>query len=231
MAGLALALFALLLVGGCMVVLVGVPLAVRSQESFPEEAEVEIAIPQPTPVPLTTMAAPLDFEATTTAGPGMPGFESEFQAPFGATQMVSTVLDTGNRLVFEVTVEQPADVTEEVLAANPLDAGPVDGVVHAAIPATVVLVESPVDPLPASDVLDWTIVGGASVAMYRPVDSVDDQFGCGALDDDLTAAEELSLGVESAGRVCITIPAADLDHPDTAVWLTVGLGEPFVWTR
>ncbi len=224
-------IFGLLLVGGCAVVLGVAPLlAVGSGEVvIEEERAIEVPAPQPTVGAVTTMPDP-EFAPATTAAPDAPDFVQGRQALFGAVTEVVGILDEGQPSTFDITVGEPIDVTEGVIAESPLNAEALEGVVHVAIPVTITLQESPVDPLPAAGIFDWTIVGGATATVYRPARSGSDDIGCGSLDE-VTATEELSVAEVRTTTVCIPIPGVDFGHPDTRIVLTVGDGEPTAWSR
>lgn len=230
--GLGVGLLALLTVGGCVVLVGVVPLiAVRSQGTLvTEEVEVAVAIPETTvfEVPATNALEP-GF-GSTTAGPDGPTSDAVGPlATYGSAAEVVGILDRGAIAVFEITVEEPVDVTESVLAADAVGAD--DGEVLVGIPAAIILRESPTDQLPAVGVFDWTIVGGATATTSRPAVPGTEAIGCDVIDADLTVVDEWSLGVERRGLVCITVPFADFDHPETRVVLTAGDGAPVTWIR
>lgn len=234
MVGVGVGLFALLSVAGCVVLVGVVPLvAVRSQNaSFEEEFEVAVEMPPPTP---TTVGPPpelIEEFPPTTIEPGAEVSDSVGPlAAYGSTVEVAGVLDLGEVVVVEITVDEPVDITEPVMASGTANVELVSGQILVAVPATVLLRDAPTDPFPAVGTFNWAIVGGATAATYRPADPAGFALGCDIVDDDLTAIEELSPGEARRGLVCMLIPLEDFEHPETRVVLSVGNGAPATWTR
>ncbi|MDH5520374.1 MAG: DUF2510 domain-containing protein, partial [Acidimicrobiia bacterium] len=160
--GLGCGLLALLSVGGCVVLVGLVPLmAVRSQEVFVDEGfEVAVEVPMTTVVP---GPEPMDEFPPVTAGPGV--------ATLGSSTEMVAVLDNGEAAVFGITVEEPVDVTEPVLAAGGPDLEQSEGGVLVGVAATVLLQESAVEPLAVPGLFQWTMVGGATGSTYSPVEA------------------------------------------------------------
>lgn len=217
--GLGCGLLALLSVGGCVVLVGVVPLiAVRSEEvSVGEGFDVAVEVPEATMMALE----PMEEFPPTTAGPGV--------ALFGSSTGMVAVLDNGEAAAFSVTVEEPVDVTEAVLAAGGPEPDPDDGRVLVGVAATVVLNESTFEPLLAPGLFELTIVGGATGSMYSPVEA--GSVGCDLVDDDLTTVEEFRIGEEGRGIVCFVVPTEDFEHPETQVVLEVLGGAPITWIR
>lgn len=211
--GLGVGLLALLTVGGCALLLGVVPLvAVRSQGTFvAEEVEVAVAIPE------TTVFAEPEFDA---GGPVV---------AYGTGAEVIGVFGNGDAAAFEIMVDEPVSLDEPMPAEGGVPG--VDDELIVGIPFTIVLLDAAVDPFPAAGTLDWTIVGGATAATYRPADPGNPTIGCDAADDTLSFVEELSLGEIRSGIVCLMVPPRDFEHPETRVVLTVGDGAPAIWTR
>jgi len=219
--GIGCGLVALLSVGGCVVLAGVVPLiAVRSQEAFVEEAEIAVEA-QTTMVPMTVPPEPMEEFPPTTAGADV--------ARFGSSTEMVAVLDNGEAAAFEVTVEESVDVTEPVVAAGGPALEPGDDRVLVGVAASLELHESTVEPLPASGLFGWTIVGGATGTTYPPV--VAGSVGCDLIDADLTTVEQFGIGEEQRGVVCFLVPSADFEHPETQVVLEVAGGAPITWIR
>lgn len=201
-----------------------VPLmAVRSEQVFVEEEAVAIPAPQPTRVPVTVEPPPEPMEEfpPTTAGPGV--------AMFGLSTGMVALPDNGETAAFDITVEEPVDVTQAVLTAGGPDPEPGEDRVLVGVAATMVLQESAVEPLGVPDLFEWTIVGGATGSMYSPVEA--GSAGCDLIDADLTTVEEFRIGEERRGIVCFVVPMEDFEHPETQVVLEVLGGAPITWIR
>ncbi len=232
MAGVGVGIFALLMVGGCALFLGVAPLLAVRSDSFSEETEIAVAVPdQPDFAVETTVAMPPPgFETLTTLGPGMPGFELEGILTAYNTP-VEVPIDGGADLsLFEITVGEPVDITEELVAANPLNAEPLPGIIHVAVPVTAGLIQSPVDPVAMAGLFDWQMVGGSTATLYRPAEPGTDQLGC-TVDDDWSTVTELTVGESRTATVCVTLPVVDFDHPDTRVVLDAGFAGPYLWGR
>jgi hypothetical protein len=208
------------------VVLVGiVPLmAVRSEQVFVDEGfEVAVEVPATTmvPEPMDELSEPMEEFPVATDGPGL--------ATFGSSYGIVAVLDNGGMAAFDIRVEDPVDLTDAVLAAAGSDPGPGEDQVLVGVAATVVLLESTVEPLPASGLFEWTIVGGATGTAYSPVEA--GSAGCNLVDDDLTTVEEFGIGDERRGIVCFVVPTEDFEHPETQVVFAAAGGAPITWIR
>lgn len=224
-------LVGLLMIGGCGALLVGLPLVVR--DSGPEPRP---AIPQTTAVEgfaVTTTGPPLPTDGpgteTTTAPAGgiVTGFGSAMTTP-------ANVGAGGEPSIWEIRVDQPVDVTADVLAANPLDPEPLEHIRHVAIPLTLTLHQSGPDAVPLKNLGDGLSIvfeGGATGGGYVPdqADGSENPFGCSAVVEPFPSSGELSTGESVSASFCIQVPTADIDHSNSRILVWVAGGPPLVW--
>lgn len=166
--------------------------------------------------------------------PADPGDEPEAALVFGtrehpwalntATEIVLDTLGDADGSIWSVTVGDLSDATERVVASNPFNEAPSEGVVFAVFDLDMTLLDADKVPLSTGWNLSWEIFGGASNTVYDAF-TIDDTFGCGVFSGGFSADTEAYPGGTLSGEVCIPLPVEDLDHPGTQLALSPSTGD------
>lgn len=225
---IALGVFSVVLLGGCVALITLARTAVEDAANELEDsdfaAEIEEALEEPTEATVYDGAGTVDDggdgqaagDQSTETGPGT----REDPLAYGETVTVTwQTYGDADGSVWETTVGQPTDIGPDVMTANEFNAEPPDGVVFAGFPVTMTLLEAGKEPLSTGYNFTWEILGGSSAAAYDRSTIDTESFGCGVVPDEFGDFDEVFVGGTLTGTVCIPIPVADLDHPDTQIAL------------
>ena len=124
------------------------------------------------------------------------------------------VFGDADKSIWNTTVGAPADITAAVREENLFNDEPEEGFVFAAFPVSMTLAKANKEPLSTSFNFSFEIVGGETLGAY--------DGWCGVTPGDFAEFEEAYIGGTLTGTVCVPIPQADLDHPDTRVAFKFG---------
>ncbi|MEM7325358.1 MAG: DUF2510 domain-containing protein [Actinomycetota bacterium] len=133
------------------------------------------------------------------------------------TQLRFETFGDADGSVWLTTIGSPRDVTAEVLAENPFNEEPPDGVRFVGFDASMTLLRAESEPLAPGFNFSWELFGGETAAVYDIGTIETESFGCGVVPAEFDNFAEVFVGGTVSGTVCIPKPAADLDHPDTRV--------------
>ncbi len=125
--------------------------------------------------------------------------------------------DSGERSVWNATIGEVRDITDDILAFNDSAVPPPDGVVYAGFDVEMTLVSAdsvPRNPDPRST---WEIVGGSTNIVFTEDAILTGRRGCGPFPAEWQSSSEVSIGGTLSGTVCIPLPIRDLNDPTTAV--------------
>ncbi|MEM9566537.1 MAG: hypothetical protein AAGA93_28210, partial [Actinomycetota bacterium] len=111
----------------------------------------------------------------------------------------------------------PRDITDDVMAANQFNDPPPDGVRFVGFDVSMTLLDADAEPLSTGFSFSWELLGGSTARVYDFSTIETESFGCGVVPDAFDDFDEVFTGGTLAGTVCIPLPIADLDHPDTRV--------------
>jgi len=123
--------------------------------------------------------------------------------------------------VWNIRVDPPFDVTDEVLEESPFTEPPPDGIVFAAFDVSMMLVSAEYEPVVADGFYRWEIIGGAT-GVVHDAGTIPDAPFCGLVMRAFNQRVGLYVGGDNTGTVCIPLPVEDLMHPSTRVALNVG---------
>ncbi len=141
-----------------------------------------------------------------------------------ATEIVLDTLGDGDGSIWSVTVGDLSDATERMVASNPFDEAPSEGVVFAMFALDMTLLDADKVPLSTGWNLYWEIFGGASNTVYDAW-TMDDAFCWLSSESEFSTDTEAYPGGTLSGEVCIPLPVEDLDHPDTQLALSPSTGD------
>jgi len=226
--GAAIALFSLLLVGGCGVVLAGTAFLTTGRAEFEEtRVEREFAVVQaPVPAPVPTTAASPEFDQGLEIETGTVGG----QLSFGSSLLVvQDVGDPADPAIWEPVVDRPRDITDLVLEQSPAGTVPGDDIIYAGVWVVLTLESSPIESLTPGDAVSWQIIGGSTGAVYPAPMAGEGSGPCSGLADLFDASAPMSVGQSIEGFVCTPVSAVDLVHPDTNVVMSLSGGDKMVW--
>ena len=147
--------------------------------------------------------------------------------PFAIGTLTSVTWDTlgdADNSVWNTTVGEVRDITDEVLATNEFNDPPPDGVVFAGVDVEMTLVGAEKVPLSQGFNFSWEIFGGDTNAVYDSTTIETESFGCGVSPNELDSFDEVFIGGTIAGTICIPLPVSDLTDPETFVSMTLGDG-------
>ena len=145
-------------------------------------------------------------------------------APFAlgtVTTVTWNVLGDADNSMWNTTIGDLIDITEQVLAQNQFNEAPPEWVVYAGFDVEMTLIGAEKVPLSQGFNFGWEIIGGDSNAAYDESTIETEGFGCGVVGDEFESFDEVFLGGTLSGTVCIPIPTADLAAASTAVALTL----------
>ncbi|MFK8025238.1 MAG: DUF2510 domain-containing protein [Ilumatobacter sp.] len=122
--------------------------------------------------------------------------------------------------VWNVTVDQPRDITADVLAASDFNDPPPADVVYFGFELQMTLIEAPIQPVAPGFGFTWEIFGGSTSTVYDSTTIDTDNFGCGSFDAEFGDFDAIFAGGTSEGTVCVPVPTADANDPGTRVSMT-----------
>ncbi len=119
--------------------------------------------------------------------------------------------------VWLTTVGEPRDITAEVLAENPFNAAPPEGVLYIGFEASMTLFRADKEPLAPGFNFSWELLGGQTAAVYDVGTIETESFGCGVVPAEFDNFSEVFVGGTVSGTVCIPFPAEDFGDPNSQV--------------
>lgn len=119
--------------------------------------------------------------------------------------------------VWLTTVGEPRDITAEVLAENPFNAAPPEGVLYVGFEASMTLFRADKEPLAPGFNFSWELLGGQSAAVYDVGTIETESFGCGVVPGEFDNFSEVFVGGTVSGTVCIPFPVEDFGDPNSQV--------------
>lgn len=147
-----------------------------------------------------------------------------------APYALETAVDVAARSDAEVTLSVgPArDITDAVLAADPMNHSPADGILYVGYDVELTLAAAP-QAYPPVALVTWGFAGGADHRRYfydsftptvfgGPSDpDAPYDWGCGVVPDAIDDLTDLGVGETVSGVVCMPLPSDEFAHPDTQI--------------
>lgn len=121
---------------------------------------------------------------------------------------------------WNVSVGEPTDITDQVLAYNAYNDDPPPEFAYAGFDVGLTLASADAVPINTLFAIEWEVIGGKTLRVYD-IGTVEGVYGCGSIEDGLDSATDLFVGGTVSGQMCIPVPTQDLGHPDTRVAISV----------
>ena len=170
-----------------------------------DDIDLDLLIEDPTPVPITGVNR---------------------DNPFAMGTPTTVEWDGLDQLsVWNATIGEVRNITDDILAASDSAVAPPNGVVYAGFDVEMTLVSARNVPISQGFGFEWEIVGGSTDIVFTEDTITTDDSGCGSFPAEWQNSSEVFIGGTLSGTVCIPLPVRDLEDPTTMV--AIGLPDRF----